>query len=163
MVNLYSGFTFNDHDVEFWDESDTEIDEDIDNADSRCMSPLNDSDNENESNMAERRLTVRWIIVILSIFQTHFILTAAAMKWLLKFLIALLRYLGKYSPKLTEIADGLPQSLYQYESSLGSITPDIDIKKKVVCLKCESLYSLKELLQKSWFQHSSKLLFLQTF
>ena len=148
MFNLYSGFTFNNDDVEFWDESDTEIDEDIDNADSRCMSPLNDSDNEDVSSISERRVTVRWIIVILSIFQTRFILTAEAMKWLLKFLVVLLRYLGKYSPKLTEIADLLPQSLYQYESSLGSITPNIDINKNVVCLKCESLYTLKECFRK---------------
>ena len=115
------------------------------------MSPLNDSDNENVSSIAERRLTIRWIIVILSIFQTRFILTAEAMKWLLKFLVVLLRYLGKYSTKLTEIADHLPQSLYQYESSLRSITPDIDIKKDVVCPKCESLYTLKECFRKVGF------------
>ena len=115
------------------------------------MSPLNDSDNENVSSIAERRLTIRWIIVILSIFQTRFILTAEAMKWLLKFLVVLLRYLGKYSTKLTEIADYLPQSLYQYESSLRSITPDIDIKKNVVCPNCESLYTLKECFRKVGF------------
>ena len=61
---------------EFWKESDAEIDEDIaiDGTDSRCMSPLNVSDTENEGDAAdtEVRLTVRWIVAILSIIQTRF-------------------------------------------------------------------------------------------
>ena len=47
-----------------------------------------------------------------------------------------------------EIAGQLPRSLYQYESSLGSITTDIEIKKMVVCPKCESLYALKVCFKK---------------
>ena len=87
-----------------------------------------------------------------------------ATQWLLKFIVVLLRYLDKYSPKLIEIADHLPQSLYQYKQSLESITPDIEVKKMVVCPKCESLYALKErIFQKSWFQYSNKAVLLQTF
>ena len=61
MFVLYSDFTFHDYNVEFWEESDAEINEDIDNTDFRCMSPLNDSDNEKESSTAdtERKLIVR--------------------------------------------------------------------------------------------------------
>ena len=88
------------------------------------MSPLNALDNEKESSTmdTERGLTVRWIIVVLSIFKTRFFLTTMATQWLLKFIIMLLRYLGKYSPKLIEIADHLSQSLYQCKQSLESIT-----------------------------------------
>ena len=74
-----------------------------------------------------------------------------ATQWLLKFIVVLLRYLDKYSPKLIEIADHLPQSLYQYKQSLESITPDIEVKKMVVCPKCESHYMLKACFRKVGF------------
>ena len=96
---------------EFWKESDAEIDEDIaiDGTDSRCMSPWRCCRYRSEIDCQVDCCYIEY-------YSNPFFLTAKAFKWLLKFLVVLLRYLGRYSPKLMEIAGQLLQSLYQYES-----------------------------------------------
>lgn len=63
--------------VEFWIESDMEIDEDIVVEDTSIPPPDVQDSPENG---------VRWIVTLLSIFQTRFFLTNRALNWLLKFL-----------------------------------------------------------------------------
>ena len=86
--------------VEFWIESDMEIDEDIVIEDASIPPPDVQESPEN----GELSIIVRWIVTLLSIFQTRFFLTNRALNWLLKLLSVLLTFLGRYSTKVAEVA-----------------------------------------------------------
>ena len=103
--------------VEFWIESDVEIDEDVPIEEVNILPPLLQDSPEK----TEISLIIRWIVTFLSIFQTQFFLTNRALNWLLKFLVVLLQFRGKYSTKISELAEKLPHSLYQYNLQLSDI------------------------------------------
>ena len=106
--------------VEFWIETDVEIDEDVEIESTNVPPPevslLQESPEEAEVNMIEK-----WIITLLSVFQTRFFLTNRALNWLLRFLSVLLGFLGRYSPRIAELAIKLPKGIHQYEASLLKI------------------------------------------
>ena len=134
-------------DVEFWIESDSEIDEDID-IESANIPPPDVSLIKNSEEEAEQNLFVKWIVTLLSIFQTRFFLTNNTLDWFLKFLGVLLRYLGKYSTKISEIAMKLPQSLYKHNRLLTDVAINNSFEKQAVCMTCDSLYSFEKCIEK---------------
>ena len=97
-------------DAEFWVESDSEIEEDITLADAIIPSHLPDELVE-ESGQAD--ITIRWVVTLLSVFQTQFYLTNRALSWLLTFLFVLFRFLGRYSEKVARLAHQFPSTLHQ--------------------------------------------------
>lgn len=93
----------------------------------------------------ELHLVVRWIVMLIAIFQTRFFLTEHWIEWLLKFLSVLLSFLGKYSPKIAEIAVLLPTSLYRHDILL---TDGVQERMFAICKSCDSLYKFEECLHK---------------
>ena len=75
-------------DVEYWIEGDTDIDEDVMVENSHIPPPEVEFDSAPCSTEVDS--TIRWIIMLLSVFQTQFYLTNRALGWLLKFISVLL-------------------------------------------------------------------------
>ena len=133
--------------VEFWIETDVEIDEDVEIESTNVPPPevslLQESPEEAEVNMIEK-----WIITLLSVFQTRFFLTNRALNWLLRFLSVLLGFLGRYSPRIAELAIKLPKGIHQYEASLSKIIQGGTFERRAVCPSCSSLYDFDECIRK---------------
>ena len=133
--------------VEFWVESDVEIDEDV-QIEGVSISPPEVPLVQDSPEKAELSITVRWIVTLLSIFQTRFFLTNRALNWLLKFLVVLLQFLGKYSTKISELSARLPHSLHQHNFLLSDIAEGYTFERRAVCNACDSHYRFEECLRK---------------
>lgn len=55
---------------------------------------------------------VWWIVSFVSLFQTFHFIPDKALLWLLKFVYVLLKYCGRFSPRVDRIAEKLPKSPY---------------------------------------------------
>ena len=97
-------------DIEYWTESDTEVDEDVE-IESEHIPPPDILDVQESQERAELHMIVRWIMTLVSVFQTRFYLTDRSLNWLLKFIAVLLAFLGKFSQEIAEIASLIPQSI----------------------------------------------------
>lgn len=104
--------------IEFCIETDMEIDEDME-IKSANIPPPEVSLVQDSPKKAELIIVVKWIITLLSVFQTIFFLTNRALNWLLRFLSILLSFLGSYSPKIAELAARLSRGIHQYNQSLS--------------------------------------------
>ena len=90
----------------------------------------------------------------MSLFQTLTSISEKAIAWLLLFLHALLKYCGKFSNQIQQIATALPHSPYLRDKYLSYDLASIS--KHVVCPSCHSLYSYDECLLKTGSRVSSK-------
>ena len=133
-------------DVEHWIEGDTDIDEDVMVENSHIPPPEVEFDSAPCSTEVDS--TIRWIIMLLSVFQTQFYLTNRALGWLLKFISVLLRFLGRFSSKIAEIGLKFPQTLHRYGKIIPSMLPNASFERRAVCKSCESIYKLEECLKK---------------
>ena len=129
---------------EYWIESDQEIDEDV--LEGATIPPA-DVSAEPSQDYAEINHIIRWMIALLSLFQTQFYLTNRALSWLLNFLFIVFCFFGRYSTKVAEIGRCFPRSLHQY-GNLFSDIPIASFKRRAVCTSCESLYTFDECLKK---------------
>ena len=133
--------------VEFWTENDEEIDEDVPIVGNDISLPkvplVQDSPEKTELN-----IVIKWVVTFLSIFQTQFFLTNRALNCLMKFLVVLLQFLGKYSAKISELAAKLPHSLHQYNLLLTDIAQGYTFNRRAVCNACHSHYSFEECVRK---------------
>ena len=90
-------------------------------------------------------ITVRWIVFLVSFFQSQYSITDRAIAWLLKFLYTLLKFLGYFSTWMYTIADKLPRTIYKQEQHFRELTFHSDsFQKRVVCKKCWALYTMEE-------------------
>ena len=97
-------------------------------------------------------MITRWIVVLLSVFQSRFYLSNRAINVFFKFLIVLLQFLGKFSTKLIDLAALLPRSTNQIKGSFLGLSDSF--KRKIVCDKCHALYNFDECIQKTGLQRS---------
>lgn len=137
--------------IEYWTESDTEIDDDI-GIENEHIAPPDIADTLESQENTEIHMTVRWVMLLLSIFQTRFYLTDRSLNWLLKFLATLLHFLGKYSTKIVKIASLLPQSVNKCTNILFDSKNMFE--RRAVCSKCDTLYTFNECLKKEGLQTS---------
>ena len=133
--------------IEFWIETDMEIDEDVD-IESANIPPPDVSLVQDSPEKAELNIVVKWIITLLSVFQTRFFLTNRALNWLLRFLGVLLSFLGSYSPQIAELATRLPRGIHQYNQSLSKIIQGGTFERQAVCSACCSIYKFEECIRK---------------
>jgi len=132
--------------VEYWAESDKDIEEDV-GLEGMNVPPPDIAEVHESQEQAELLMISRWIITLLSVFQTHFYLTNRAVNGLLKFLVILLQFLGKFSTKISDLAGLLPRSIRQVTASFLGFG-DV-FQRKIVCTKCESLYGFDECLMQA--------------
>ena len=88
---------------------------------------------------AEYNSIIRWVVTLLAVFQSRFYLTTRAFSWLLTFLFVVLRFLGRYSTKVAELALHFPHTLHQYQFFLFGIEANISFEKRAVCVKCDAI------------------------
>ena len=141
---MYCIFT----DVEYWNESDAELDMDFT---SNSTPPLEmNIDESKDEDQLPHIFIVRWIVFLLAYFQARFFLSDAALTWILCFFSTLFKVLGKFSDKITVIAGMLPTSLYKRNQYTASISPGSDsFEKRVACESCFSLYRYEECFSKT--------------
>lgn len=130
--------------MELWIESDSDIDEDVPMEHSN-IAP---QDLRDEPEQQELHVIVKWVVLVLAIFQTRFFLTNRALDWFLRFLGVLLVFLGRYSPKIAEIAKMLPRSLHQHSIALTNDSQDTLFERHAVCTKCDTLYKFGDCIRK---------------
>ena len=107
------------------------------------MAPLLSEDNEPEN--TEHHTVIRWILILLSIFQSRFFVTNQAMAWLTKFIKVLLTFLGKYSPKIAHIAAAFPVELNNFRKK---IEEDRKFQCRGACTNCDSIYKFEDCITK---------------
>lgn len=122
--------------IEYWSESNEDIDHDIHTVPPREV----DFDLDNEDSKA----ISKWIVILISYFQSRFQISDNAIAWLLLFLVTLLRLLGKFFSNVLSISNSIPQSLYKFKNI--NLLPDY-FKKYTVCNSCDSLYTYDECVQ----------------
>lgn len=91
---------------------------------------------------AQSNTIVKWVVVLLAVFQTRFCLTDNALAWLLRFLSVLLKALATlFSKNIAYIAEMLPKSIYKYNKVTADISLGSDsFERHVVCQSCCALY-----------------------
>ena len=94
--------SYSEENVEYWIESDIEIDEDIDIAYDTPPPDVAVSGEESHDR-ADVQISTRWIIALLTIFQSRFFLTNRALDWLLKFIVVVFKHFGNYSETLLKL------------------------------------------------------------
>ena len=98
----------------------------------------------------EQRVITWWVVVFTCTLQTLHSLPSRAAQWLLQFLYCLLTILGRYSPKIGDIARGFPKTLYLRMQFLKDHMYMLVPKPHhmVVCQACHSLYSFEDCIEK---------------
>ena len=85
-----------------------------------------------------------WLVTFTCIIQSLHSLPMRAVEFLLKFLGALLSYLGRYSRSIADIAGAFPRTLHtraQYLRDKICVPPII---RRVVCTECHTLYKFTD-------------------
>ena len=142
MVIIY----FLDVDTEYWEENESEVEEDLE---------VSIPSQEPEMNGEEEHQLVWWIMLFLSLFQTLHAIPEKAISWLLCFLAALLKYLGRYSSFIERTAAVFPSSMYRMNKYMNRQNW-IKFHKYVVCSRCHSLYHFSESCEKRGSQFTIK-------
>ena len=120
-----------------------EDDEEIDQDFKESNVPPQDIPMSTSTEDQENYVILKWIVALISLFQSKFSVSSAAISWLLKFLYGLLRLLGNFCPRVSAIASCLPRSIYQFKRS--KLHPECEVfDNYCVCNKCNSLYSPSE-------------------
>ncbi len=65
--------------------------------DSTCISAPNILSDDDSSAEEEAHIVIRWVFMLMSIFQSRFFITGRAMTWLVKFIGILLTFALQYS------------------------------------------------------------------
>ena len=127
--------------TEYWEESDTEITEDLDGP------PLPEESND-PTLSAEQVSIIQWIMLFVSLFMTLHVIPQRAIDWLLCFLGALLNSPGRHSAFIQGVALAFPSSLHLMKFYMEKNSTWNTFCKYVVCPKCHSLYKFEETYEK---------------
>lgn len=92
----------------------------------------------------ESHIVVKWLVILLSIFQTRYFLTNRAMTWLVTFIGVLLKFLGRYSTEVAAIASTFPCSFSTFNNSIPGGSQYDQFERRAACVKCDSIYRFKE-------------------
>ena len=87
-----------------------------------------------------------WILTFVSLFQTLHFIPEKAISWLIRFLSFLMKFMGKYSPRIMQIAEALPRSTYQKNKFLNDDSKSVC--RYVVCCACHSTFLYEQCLEK---------------
>lgn len=104
-------------DIEYWDESDSAIDEDFTQKESAESPTPNrgwaSQESQDEGLSKDERSLIWWVVAFTCVFETLHTLSSRAVAWLLHFLSSLFFFLGQYSNEIANIAHAFPSTLHQ--------------------------------------------------
>ena len=136
---------------EYWIESDGEIEEDI----QQPSPPPLLIDTPERSEDREVNAIVWWILTFVYLFQTLHFIPETAISWLIRFISFLMKFMGKYSPRIMQIAKAIPCSAYQKNMFLNDDSKSVC--RYVVCCACHSTFlDERAVLRKSRLTKSIK-------
>ena len=140
ILNVYAYCIIDSEDAEYWVESDSDLklDCDID-----LEEPISSALESHQLDDAQEN-TVWWLVAFTCIIQSLHSLPVRSVEFLLKFLGALLSYLGRYSRSISVIAGAFPRTLHtraQYLQDKLFVPPII---RRVVCTQCHALYKFAD-------------------
>ena len=129
--------------TEYRIESDQEIEYDLGAS---SMPPQDIPIDSPETSDQQANIIVRWIVLLVSYFQSRFSITDRVISWLLQFLYILLKILGTFSSKIYSITDTLPHTLHRHDQQFRNLSgfPSDSFQKRVVCRRCLELYTIDE-------------------
>ena len=132
--------------VEYWGESDSEIEQDVESSPSPSLPP-----DITASPTPEKKYEplVWWIVVFVCIFQTLHSISDRAVAWLLRFIGTLLQYLGSISPQIKSMAESFPKSVYLRDKFISGDVGNCHFKKYVSCPSCHTLYHFNNCIEKT--------------
>ncbi|SMN01974.1 hypothetical protein SPONN_281 [uncultured Candidatus Thioglobus sp.] len=134
-----------EEDPEYWKESDDEVEQDIE--DHFCVPPdLDETGADFTSQRLDKEQTevVWWVVAFTCAIQSLHSLPLRAIGWLLKFLVVLLTFLGKYSDKISNIAEAVPSSLFLRNKFICDRMFIPPIRLRIVCRNCHSLCNYED-------------------
>ena len=135
--------------MEYWDESDSDINEDFSVADLQNDEP-NTPDlpmTSQEVNEDEKSI-IWWVVVFTCLLETLHSLPSRAITWLLKFLSSLFVFLSQYFNNIANIAHTFPSTLHQRTNFILQKLSLPSVQRYVVCQACLSLHNFNDCLEK---------------
>ena len=132
--------------MEYWNESDSDIDEDFSVADLQ-----NDEPKSPDLPMAsheDEKSIIWWVVVFTCLLETLHSLPSQAITWLLKFLSSLFVFLSEYSYNIANIAYAFPSTLHQRTNFILQKLSLPSVQRYVVCQACSSLHNFNDCLEK---------------
>lgn len=139
--------------MEYWDEQDSDIDEDFSLAE-EPTSPLATHDiNRDEQSV------IWWVLVFTCLLETLHSLPSRGITWVLQFFSRLLLFLSRYSNSIGNIAHAFPSTLYQCNNFIQECLSLPSVHRYVVCKACFSLSGFDACLEKrgsvTYIKHGS--------
>jgi len=131
-------------DTEFWDEDETDVQNDIGPEALEQPPSLPDHFTVLHSTMAQ--MYTRSMVKFLMIMQAVFRLPDSAVGYILKFLKSLFSILGEHNGLINEISKEIPTSMY----NLKKLSPIPTFTRFVVCRTCSSIYTRSQCTEKSF-------------
>lgn len=146
----YTHFSFVEYstDIEYWEESDTELDEDFTTQRPMTSPVLPDANEDTELLDDEQNAIVYWVTLFTCVLQVLHSLPLCAVQWLIAFLSTILTCLGKYSTKIAQIAKAFPKTLHLRNIYIRSLITMPSVQIMVVCRKCHATYNLRDCSQR---------------
>ena len=136
-------------DVEYWNDSDDGVEEDIQSYVSHTFSSIcSDIQSDDIESDNDVDAVVFWLVLFTCLIQTLHGLSTRSMKWMLKMISTLLSYLGSFSNNIVDMALKFPSTLHQRNVYLREKTHLPSIEQKVACSHCHALYRYDECIDK---------------
>ena len=82
------------------------------------------------------------------LFETFHLVSKRGTQWLLRFILAILSYLGRFSDKIKKIAELFPSTIYKRSKYIEQYHSTPPIVKFVACSRCHTLYKYKDCLER---------------
>lgn len=138
---------------ETWEDTDENINEDLDNHPEDFSIPtLPTFDSTNPNSITGRALSL-WIIGFLLRLHSRYFIPDVALDTLIKFLYIFFSILARFSPFLEVIRNNFPRSLYDMKNFFHC---DKSFTRFVLCPKCAHIYNFKEAINEVGSKQSSK-------
>ena len=135
--------------TEYWNESDSEIDEDFSQEKSNePPTPDESHASQAEELSNDEQSVVWWVIAFTCVFETLHSLSSRAVAWLLHLLSSLFLFLSEYSNKIGNIARAFPSTLHQRFNYINEKLCLPSLRRYVVCQACLSLHDYDECLER---------------
>ena len=141
---VYIGFNYVllDNEVEYWGESDSENDADVQPHFEEEQQPQSPDDIPPSASTPQEysEPLIWWIVAFVSIFQTLHSISDRAISWLLHFKGTLLQYCGLLSPMLKNTAERFPNTIYLQDKLISGSDHIKAVHKYVSCPSCHKLH-----------------------
>ena len=140
----------NTADVEYWDENDSDVDNDFsqDKCSDEPLTPNPGHESQEDGLNQDERSVIWWVVAFTCVFETLHSMSSRAMAWLLHLLGSLFCFLSQYSKNIANIAHAFPSTLHQRSQYINEKLSLPSLRQYVVCQACLSLNAYDDCLER---------------